>query len=36
MSPADSEIRMDGRILMNGEEVDALGSGVVTEDAAGV
>jgi hypothetical protein len=36
VSPADSELRMDGRILMKVEEVDALGSGVVTEDAAGV
>jgi hypothetical protein len=27
---------MDGRILMKVEEVDALGSGVVTEDVAGV
>ena len=36
MSSADSEPRIDGRILMKVEEVDALGSGVVTDDAAGV
>lgn len=36
MSSADSELRMDGRILMEVEEANGLGCGVMTEDAAGV